>query len=86
MNRKEIAIRQFAALGIALLAAMFVVAHCAGCAPPSAAEKQVGAAALYEEQQRACVAQYADTAHIDACREKVKANWATDAGAKDGAS
>ncbi len=55
-----------------------------GCNPPTAAEKTVGAAALYEEQQRACVQQYADTAHIDACRDKVKKAWATDAG-KDGA-
>jgi len=53
----------------------------AGCATQTAAEKRVEAASLYEEQQRACVSQYADTAHIDACRDKVKKAWATDAGA-----
>lgn len=56
----------------------------AACAAPTTAEKTVSAAALYEEQQRACVSQYSDTASIDACRAKVRAAWATDAG-KDGA-
>lgn len=56
----------------------------AACPAPTAAEKRVEAAALYEEQQRLCVEQYADTAHIDACRDKVKKAWATDAGTEAG--
>jgi hypothetical protein len=65
---------------MAMAVCMFVVA----CTPPTTAEKRAEAAAAYEAQQMACVDQYADTAHIDACRDKVKKAWATDAG-KDGA-
>ena len=51
-----------------------------GCVPATAAEKREAAAVAYEAEQMACVDQYADTAHIDACRDKVKARWAKDAG------
>ncbi len=84
MNRRTFAIRQFVAIGLALIGALFVIGKCTACAELTPSQKSTAAAALYEEQQRACVDQYADTAHIDACRAKVKAAWATDAG-KDGA-
>ncbi len=53
----------------------------ASCFP---ADKTVEAAGAYEAQQQRCVAQYSTRKEIDACRDKVKAAWATDAG-KDAA-
>jgi hypothetical protein len=64
--------------------AMFVPFVFVACQAQTAAEKRVEAAAAYEAQQMACVEQYADTAHIDACRDRVKKAWATDAGAEAG--
>lgn len=74
-------IRIFVATGVALFAALFIIGHCTACFP---ADKQVEAAGGYEAQQLACVDRFGTKPEIDACRDKVKAAWATDAG-KDGA-
>lgn len=60
-------------VGLLLLSARFLF----GCFPEA---KEVAAASGYEAQQMACVDRYADKASIDACRDKVKAAWASDAG------
>lgn len=81
-ERRDIAIRQFVATGLVLVAALFVIAHCAGCFPEL---KQDIAAASYEAQQMRCVEQYANRADIDRCRAKVKLAWLVgDAGAEGG--
>lgn len=48
-----------------------------GCA---AADPKVEAAAGFAAQQLACVDNNADKPAIDACRAKVRAEWAVDAG------
>lgn len=80
MSRKENAIRQFVAVGFALLAFLFIGRCVVGCVPMTAAQKREAAAVSYEAEQMQCVDQYADTAHIDVCRDKVKARWAKDGG------
>jgi hypothetical protein len=40
------------------------------------------AGGLFAAQQNACVDKYADRASIDACRARVRAAWAVDAGTR----
>ncbi|MBA2683257.1 MAG: hypothetical protein H0U66_02025 [Gemmatimonadaceae bacterium] len=49
----------------------------AGCVP---ADPKAEAATGYAAMQLACVDTYADKHNIDACRAKVRAEWAVDAG------
>lgn len=67
---------------VLLVGVIIAVRLLVGCSPSELPE--AAAAAGYEAQQMACVDQYADKAAIDACRDRVKAAWAADAG-KDGA-
>ncbi len=67
----------FVIIGLGIVARILL-----GCSPAELPE--VAAASGYEAQQMACVDQYATKVDIDACRAKVKAAWATDAG-KDSA-
>lgn len=70
-------LKKFIASGLLLLAGLGIVGALHGCGQPVTPEL---AAAGYEAQQMRCVEQYAKKADIDACRMKIKAAWAFDAG------
>ena len=61
------------------LVTLFAIA----CSPT--VEKGVEADLGYKAQQGACIERYQTREAIDACRDQVKARWATDAGAEGGA-
>ncbi len=77
--RREIAIRQFVAVGLALFAVLFVVGHCSGCgASPEA--KAAAADAAYRADMLACVAKATTLEDSQTCRANVRAQWRVDAG------
>ena len=63
----------------AFIAAVVLVA----CSPPPET-KRAEAAAGYASQQADCIANNKTREAIDACRDKVKAAWSSDAGAEGG--
>lgn len=76
-------LRKFIATGLAVFAALYVVARCTvGCIgldPVLSPQEQANIS--YKAQQAACVDQYADRPSIDKCRKRVQDAWAADAGA-----
>jgi hypothetical protein len=86
MNRRAIAIRQFVAVSLACLAALFVFGHCSGCTSPAA--KEAAAEGAYHAEHMRCVAEHETNAEIDDCRAKVRERWniTTTVTRKDGGS
>ena len=71
----------FGVIGAVLLA-MWVVLHLAGCGPSREAQA-IAADAAYAADHMQCVAKHETNAEIDACRERVRERWAIGTTARD---
>ncbi len=73
MSRRAIALRQFVGAALALLAFLFVVAKCTGCAMFQ--DKATQAEAAYLGEQLSCVDRAKTVDESQECRRKVRERW-----------
>ena len=65
-----------------ILVTLLSLTACNAC---GASDKRAAAASGYAAQQAECIANNKTREAIDACRDKVKTAWSSDAGAEGGA-
>jgi hypothetical protein len=84
VGRRTLALRQFVAVSLMLLAVLYALGHVVGCLerPMTPQEKAVVADHTYTAEMLACVAKSATLAESTKCRAEVRRTWGVDGGAR----